>query len=76
VKVHAKTKKIVISRDVFKEMIRLRDELDGLIETIEIMNDPGLIRGIKRGQADAKAGRVHELRSVTNLDEVWDANAD
>ncbi len=39
--------KIVISYDAFTHLKKLKDELDAIIETIEIMNDRELMEGIK-----------------------------
>ncbi len=63
--------KIVISYDAFNNLKKLKEELESIIETIEIMNDEMLIAGIKRSKDDVKAGRVHELKSVDDLDEIW-----
>ncbi len=63
--------KIVISYDAFNNLKKLKEELESIIETIEIMNDETLMAGIKRSKDDVKAGRVHELKSVDELDEVW-----
>ncbi len=63
--------KIVISYDAFNNLKKLKEELESIIETIEIMNDETLIAGIKRSKDDVKAGRVHELKSADDLDEVW-----
>ncbi|MDP3104762.1 MAG: hypothetical protein Q8M95_09160 [Candidatus Methanoperedens sp.] len=41
------------------------------IETIEIINDMTLMKGIKRSRNDVKAGRIHEIRNVDELDEIW-----
>jgi PHD/YefM family antitoxin component YafN of YafNO toxin-antitoxin module len=35
-----------------------------LMETIEILGDEGMMKAIKEGQEDIKAGRVKELRRV------------
>ena len=63
--------KIVISFDAFNNLKKLKDELEALIETIEIMNDETLMKGIKRSRNDLKTGRTHEIRSADELDEVW-----
>ncbi len=63
--------KIVISYDAFNNLKKLKDDLEAIIETIEIMNDEELMEGIKRSRDDVKAGRVHELKSVDELDENW-----
>jgi PHD/YefM family antitoxin component YafN of YafNO toxin-antitoxin module len=33
-----------------------------LMETIEVLNDPEMVKAIRQGQEDIKAGRVKELR--------------
>ncbi|HEY9207184.1 MAG TPA: hypothetical protein VIO58_14830 [Candidatus Methanoperedens sp.] len=63
--------KMVISLDAFNNLKKLKDELEALIETIEIMNDETLMKGIKRSRSDVKAGRIHEIRSADELDEIW-----
>ncbi len=63
--------KIVISFDAFNNLKKLKDELEALIETIEIMNDEVLMKGIERSRNDVKAGRIHEIGSADELDEVW-----
>ncbi len=63
--------RIVMSYDVFDNLKKLKDELESLIETIEIMNNETLMEGIKRSRSDVKAGRVYELKNVDELDDVW-----
>ena len=45
--------------------------MDQLIETIEILNDDILMKGIKRSLNDLKSGRIHEIRNVEELDDIW-----
>jgi len=35
-----------------------------LMETMEILNDPKMMKAIQQGQEDIKAGRVKELRTL------------
>jgi len=35
-----------------------------LMETLEVLSDPEMMKAIKRGKADIKAGRVTELRTI------------
>jgi hypothetical protein len=35
-----------------------------LMETIEILSDPEMVKAIEKGQQDLKAGRVKELRKL------------
>jgi hypothetical protein len=39
-----------------------------LMETFEILSDPEMVKGIEEGQADIKAGRVKELRTLLKED--------
>ena len=38
--------------------------LGELMETIEVLSDPEMMKGIQRGLADIKAGRVKDLRTL------------
>jgi hypothetical protein len=64
-------KKMVISFDAFDNLKKLKDELEALIETIEIVNDEKLMKGIRSSRDDVEAGRVHEIKNIDELDEVW-----
>ena len=35
-----------------------------LMETFEILSDPEMVKAIREGQGDVKAGRVKELRTL------------
>jgi len=59
--------KIIISKEAFLEMEKIREELDSVVETIGIMNNKKLMEGIKRSKEDVKSGRVTKLESVDNL---------
>jgi hypothetical protein len=63
--------KMVISFDAFNNLKKLKDELEALIETIEILNDEKLMKGIRSSRSDLEAGRIHELKNIDELDEVW-----
>lgn len=62
---------IMINKQAFMDMEKLREEFDSLMETIEIMNDRELIEGIKRSVNDIKSGRATKLKSVDELDKIW-----
>ncbi len=62
---------LTISSDLFNALIKLKVELEDVIETIEIMNDEELMEGLKRSREDMKAGRVYELSDLDELDEIW-----
>lgn len=40
------------------------DELNSMKATLEVLSDPELMKAIKEGEADIKAGRVHSWESV------------
>ena len=61
-----------ITSDILNTMVNMRDELDSLIETIQIMNDKELMAGINRSKQDAIKGNVHEISSADELALVWD----
>ncbi len=58
---------LIITKDVFDTLLKIRKELDEIIETIEIMNDRELMEGIDRALKDVKEGRVYELKDIENL---------
>jgi len=62
---------LTITPDAFNTLVKLKEELEDVIETIEIMNDRALIAGLKRSKKDVEEGRVYELKSVDDLDEIW-----
>ena len=62
---------LTISPDAFNTLVKLKEELEDVIETIEIMNDKELMEGLKRSKKDVEEGRVYELKNVDDLDEIW-----
>ncbi|MEK7591142.1 MAG: type II toxin-antitoxin system Phd/YefM family antitoxin [Patescibacteria group bacterium] len=40
------------------------EELEGWLETLEIMSDPELVKGIREGERDIAAGRVISLDAL------------
>jgi hypothetical protein len=65
------TRKIIMSEAVFDELIKLKDELESIIETIEILNDKELTAGLERSKKDVENGRVYKLKNVDELEEIW-----
>ena len=41
-----------------------------LMETIDVLSDPEMMKAIKQGQDDIKAGRVKDLRSLLKEEHV------
>ncbi|RJS75266.1 hypothetical protein CW713_00955 [Methanophagales archaeon] len=62
---------LTISPDAFNTLVKLKEELEDVIETIEIMNDRALMAGLKRSKKDVEEGRVYELKNVDDFDEIW-----
>jgi len=52
-------KLILETRHKLDEVTKLMEEL---LETVEVLSDPDMMRKIRQGQEDVKAGRVKELR--------------
>jgi len=63
---------VVISSEAFLTLKRLNTELEEVIETIEILNTPQLMKQIDRSRKDVKAGRVCELSAADDLDSIWE----
>jgi hypothetical protein len=63
---------VVISHEAFLTLRRLKNEFDEIIETIEILNTPQLMKQIERSKKDAKAGRVCELSGADDLESIWE----
>src|SRR5437588_10235962 len=56
---------VVITREGTPVAILLgTDEYNSIVATLEEMADPGALRALEEGQADAKAGRVHTYEDV------------
>ena len=41
-----------------------------LMEIIDVLSDPEMMKAIKQGQEDVKAGRVKDLRSILKEEQV------
>jgi len=54
---------LTISPDAFSTLVKLKEELEDVIETIEIMNDRALMAGLKRSKKDVEEGQVCEVRT-------------
>ena len=62
---------VLIPSKKIEEARRLRDELDSLIETAEIMNNKSLVESIKRSEKDIKEGRATRIGSKKELDDFF-----
>lgn len=50
-----------------EEKMVTKEELEALIDTVEILSNPATMAQIRASEADIKAGRVKEFRSVEDL---------
>ena len=62
---------LTISPDAFYTLVKLKEELEEVIETIEIINDKELMEGLKRSKRDVEEGRIYELKNVDDFDKIW-----
>jgi hypothetical protein len=65
------TAPVVISSEAFLILKRLNNELEEVIETIEILNTPQLMKQVERSKKEVKDGRVYELSGADDLDSIW-----
>ena len=65
------TSTILISAKKISEAKKLRDELDSLIETAEILNNKTLMERIRRSEDDIKKGRFTRISSKEQLDDFF-----
>ena len=63
---------MVVNKNVFSDMLKLREEIESIIETLEIMNDRELMKGIGRSKRDVKEGKTHGLKNIDDLDKIWE----
>jgi hypothetical protein len=45
-----------VDAEVARALVRIRDEIDEILETLEITNDEELMRGIREGLKQARRG--------------------
>ena len=67
----ANTATILISNKKISEAKKLRDELDSLIETAEILNNKTLMNSIRRSEFDIKKGKFTKISSKKQLNEFF-----
>ncbi len=53
-------------KKIQETMVR-REDLDALIDTIEILSDPGMMVTIQASEEDIAAGRFREISSIDDL---------
>ncbi len=53
-----------MKQSILKELIEIRERIDSLIETIEVMSDEELMESIRRAEEDIRAGRVRPFEDL------------
>jgi len=51
----------VIGEEERRELVRLRELLESMIETVDVLLDEELLKGILEAEEDMKAGRIRRL---------------
>ncbi len=60
----------MVKRSILRDLIEIRERIESLIETLEVMADEELMESIRRAEEDVKAGRVRPLEEfLEELDE-------
>jgi hypothetical protein len=50
-----------------EEKMVTREDIDALVDSVEILNDPKTMEALHKSDEDIKAGRVKEVSSVHDL---------
>jgi len=64
---------IALSKKVFKDMVLLRNEMESIIETLEIMSDKELMDGIRRAERDFEEGRFTGCKNKQEMHKLLDS---
>lgn len=67
----SQTATMVIPQKKIIEAKKLRDELNLLIETAEIVNNRGLMQSIQKSEQDIKSGKIAKINSKKELDDYF-----
>lgn len=65
------SRSVVISEAKLEKARKLRDELDEMIETAEILNSRALMRSLQRGERDLRKGKITIVASKKELDDFF-----
>ena len=61
----------IIPKETISKAKNVRDELDSLIETAEILNNKKLLESIKRSEKDFREKKTTKVSSEKELDEFF-----
>ena len=67
----ANGKSVQVPASRIRAATKLRDELDSLIETAEILNDKRLAKSIRRSEEDVRHGRFTRITTRKELDDFF-----
>jgi len=57
---------------LFMELLdRFKEDIDDFKEELALARNEKLMAGLERSDEDIKAGRVHELKDIDDLDKIW-----
>ncbi|MFQ5903974.1 MAG: type II toxin-antitoxin system Phd/YefM family antitoxin [Candidatus Binatia bacterium] len=57
--------KVVITKNGFPKAVLINyEDFEGLLETIDILSDAEMMKGVKKGLQDIRAGRVVSLKEA------------
>lgn len=59
-----KTKTLTLDAKILEQLQKLRDELDSIIETIEIVNDPELVEEIRKAREEVRKGETEPIEKL------------
>jgi len=62
-----------LSKKVFEDMIILKNEMESIIETLEIMSDKEFMDGIRRAERDFEEGRFTECKNKEEMHKFLDS---
>ena len=65
------SKSVLISESKLQKAIKLRDELDGMIETAQILGNKPLMASLRRSEQDLRSGKVTRIASRKELDDFF-----
>ena len=58
------TETIAVNKQAISDLLRVKEEFDAVVESIELMNNPKVQESIRKSKEDIKSGKVHKLKDV------------
>lgn len=57
----------VTSPAVYRDMVKLREEIDSIIETLEIMSNEELMKDLQESMKDFEEGRYYTFEDIIEM---------